>query len=797
MRPITLELAGFSAFREPCTLSFEGTDLLALVGPTGSGKSSIIDAITFALYGSVSRYDDDRLVEPAIHKLANEARISLDFELSGQRYTAVRVVRRTEQGATTREARLVRVHDDDSEDILAGKASEMTKAVLDLLGLNFDQFTRTVVLPQGDFAAFLHGDKSERQQLLRQLLDTFIYERMGKYAHERHKVSEAKATLLRDQRDERGAPTAVELAELKVRLKAVLGTQKSVGKELDTIAKLDAKLVTSQDAVERAEDQLTALHRIKVPAAVTKLAPKIAEAADAVTAAEADLKKKRAARTAAQKAVEGGPDALLLHRTMDALDRLDRLTTELAALQPDAEGLAAEATELRKAADAAAESLDAARETLDAAASVAGLGAVIAGLVVGEACPVCEQVVTELPAHDVDAEHQRAKKAHAAAQKTHTAAAKAADAVERKATQVSTRLTTLVTEQTAAQKDVPAKTDRAALETAIETAEVNKARLDDAAEEAELAEAAVDDARSAQEGLASKESDLRDDLNVARDSVAARKPPTLKGKSLDADWTALVAWSTEAVAEVEAELAVLTSARSAAEAERQTHVTTIETTCLSVDVRAVLTKVTEQLATAAADCEHRLSDAERRQADVARLTEEIAALEGSASLDKEMGQLLSVSGFERWLLQAALDDLVSRATVRLLELSGGQYSLESSDGDFSIRDHRNADELRGVRTLSGGETFLASLALALALAESIAELAVEGGPRIESMFLDEGFGTLDADTLDLVATTLEELSASGRLIGVVTHIRDLADRMPVRFEVHKDATTARAERVEV
>lgn len=98
--------------------------------------------------------------------------------------------------------------------------------------------------------------------------------------------------------------------------------------------------------------------------------------------------------------------------------------------------------------------------------------------------------------------------------------------------------------------------------------------------------------------------------------------------------------------------------------------------------------------------------------------------------------------------------------------------------------------------MSGGETFLASLALALALADSVAELAVEGTPKLESMFIDEGFGTLDGETLDVVASAIEELGASGRLIGIVTHIRDLADRMPTRFVVSKDATTARVDVVE-
>lgn len=183
MRPVRLELEGFSTFRSPTSVSFEGTDLVAFVGPTGSGKSSLIDGITFALYGSVSRYDDLRVVEPVIHKLATEAKVRLDFELNGVRYSSVRVVRRlTKGGATTKEARLIRFEADGTETTLAGTATEMTKAVPSLLGLDFEQFTRTVVLPQGEFAAFLHEDKGKRQQLLRQLLDVGIYERMGRLA---------------------------------------------------------------------------------------------------------------------------------------------------------------------------------------------------------------------------------------------------------------------------------------------------------------------------------------------------------------------------------------------------------------------------------------------------------------------------------------------------------------------------------------------------------------------------------------------------------------------------------------
>ena len=98
-------------------------------------------------------------------------------------------------------------------------------------------------------------------------------------------------------------------------------------------------------------------------------------------------------------------------------------------------------------------------------------------------------------------------------------------------------------------------------------------------------------------------------------------------------------------------------------------------------------------------------------------------------------------------------------------------------------DHRNADERRSARTLSGGETFLAALALALALADEVGSLATGGTARLEAMLIDEGFGSLDPEALDVVASAMEELGSQGRVVGLISHVPDLAARMPVRFEV--------------
>src|SRR5687767_9361881 len=99
MRPVRLQLHGFTAFRDPVEIDFVDADLFALSGPTGSGKSSIIDGMCFALFGSVPRLDR-RTVAPVISTGKVEARIRFDFTVGEQTYSAVRVVRRTASGAT-------------------------------------------------------------------------------------------------------------------------------------------------------------------------------------------------------------------------------------------------------------------------------------------------------------------------------------------------------------------------------------------------------------------------------------------------------------------------------------------------------------------------------------------------------------------------------------------------------------------------------------------------------------------------------------------------------------------------
>jgi DNA repair protein SbcC/Rad50 len=146
--------------------------------------------------------------------------------------------------------------------------------------------------------------------------------------------------------------------------------------------------------------------------------------------------------------------------------------------------------------------------------------------------------------------------------------------------------------------------------------------------------------------------------------------------------------------------------------------------------------------------------------------------------------------FENWIVNEALHRLVAGATRIMRELSDDQYALTiDGSGNFLVTDRHNADEARSARTLSGGETFLASLSLALSLADELRDLSAAGAAKLDAIFLDEGFGTLDSGTLDTVAATVENLAAGGRMVGIVTHVRELAERIPLQFRVRKERTS--------
>ena len=163
----------------------------------------------------------------------------------------------------------------------------------------------------------------------------------------------------------------------------------------------------------------------------------------------------------------------------------------------------------------------------------------------------------------------------------------------------------------------------------------------------------------------------------------------------------------------------------------------------------------------------------------AKLDLEEAALRVS---DLLAGDLRS-DKFQAYVLEEAFTELVEGASVRLLALTGERYSLRFNDDVIRVIDHDNADETRISDTLSGGETFLTSLALALELSDQV-QRAV-GAVNLDSLFIDEGFGTLDPETLALVCDTFQGLRVGGRMVGIITHIPELRDEFAQQVIVTK------------
>ncbi len=295
-------------------------------------------------------------------------------------------------------------------------------------------------------------------------------------------------------------------------------------------------------------------------------------------------------------------------------------------------------------------------------------------------------------------------------------------------------------------------------------------------------------------GLERAESAGRARLSATRDPLVRLGAPALDAHGLLAGWTALQAW---AAAEASARDRDIAPARERVRAARDGAAQL--SSALSADLAArglalpaeavaagAATAVTAALERARAET-RRVAD---RRAQAAGLIARRDAARDEQQVARLLGDLLRSNRFPQWLVTAAVDALVDEASVTLAGLTNGQFDLTHEAGEFYVVDHADADSRRSVRTLSGGETFQASLALALALSSQMSTLAAAGAARLDSIFLDEGFGTLDPETLEVVAATLETLAQGQRMVGVITHVAALAERVPVRFVVSRNTRTS-------
>jgi exonuclease SbcC len=812
MRPVSLHLENFCSFREPTSIDLHDVDYFVLVGPTGAGKSTVIDAICFALYGTVPRWGRENAIAWALAPSATSGKVGLVFETAGRRYGIVRTLVRNAAGrVSTNEVRLDELDPavdsgQDTRHLLRAQVRSVAegKRVADetarLTGLAYRHFTQCVLLPQGRFAEFLHSAPRDRQELLMQLLDADVFDRIRSRAGDVEKAAtsaaeaaEAQLTALTD------ADEAAE-AEAIRRLDELRSLSGQVNAALDELRAHDGQVTQLEAERGDADDALRLLNAVRMPAHVPTLAEDLRAALTEVAQLDAEVVELQKREDHARETLAELGDKADLRLALAAHDESWRLRAEIEELQSELDAV-------RTATQEAALQVEQARDCLTRAetrrdhARDAHAGADLARrLTVGEPCPVCLHPVAELPHHSVSADlddaHQDVVKRTAELdhwQEAHQDLLGQATGLSRSLTERQNQLA-VQTERVRAHPDADALNRRLDAITATEE-EAGQARRAAAAARTTRAEAE----RRLTE-LKSEADRAHRDLDTARDALVSLGAPSIERTDAHAAWETLLAWCAEAAdryrrAAVELD-ARLEDVRERRDGERRALGELLDAhgvvRPIPMDGDAIGRAVAADVARAGAWVE-RVRD-NRRLAE--RLRERLKTQRQEQQVAHELELRLRANNFENWLCGEALELLVSVASQTLRELSDGQFELVlGARNAIEVIDYAEAGMRRNVRTLSGGETFQASLALALALSDQVTGLTAGAARSLDSIFLDEGFGTLDPATLDTVATTLERLASSGdRMVGIVTHVPALAERVPVRFEITRDGNGSHMEK---
>lgn len=868
MRLHRLRATAFGPFAGTIVVDFDALStagLFLLSGPTGAGKTSVLDAVCFALYGDVP---GDRNAAKRLRSdlAAPGARpeVELEATLSGRRFRITRSPswdrpKKRGEGTTTEQAAVTiaeRVH--GSWVTQSTRLDETGHLVSRLLGMNVAQFTQVAMLPQGRFQAFLRAKSEERHRLLQQLFRTGRFEDVEKWLRDRRldlrrrteqaretvsdlvsRVSEttgadlpedlAPETWARDLHADAltacadAAATAEHAAAAELTARSALDAARELHQRR---ARVDAALAERRRLDQSAEEHAAAQRRLEAARRAAGIVPLHRVA---VTCRRAHS----AARTAVLRedrpelereladAVEGSariralePLARRLGVVGTETARLERRAAELAAAgdraRVESRELVVRLTEqLREAEEAHVAARQHTLDQRERAVSlreqrVNGMAAEIAaGLVVGGSCPVCgscdhpHKAVAHHDAPDEVAEKEAQRAADDAAVTEFALAGKVQDLAGSVAA-ATERVDTVPAEIATAISATAASLDALATEAAALRAELadydeeRLAALQQAEHDARTALAALDRLASARAALAEAEEAL----------TAA----VVQADFADAD---------EAVAAALTERAYDGLARQVAEHERRlAAVAAVLDEAGADEVAAAALPDLSALAEAHDQALRRHREAHARAAETGRRVERLrllttdldAAVAAWRPLHDELGVLTGLSAFvegksadnrlqmrlSAYVLAYRLSQVVAAANERLGRMSDRRYTLEHTGrrgagetrGGLSlvVRDDWSG-EARDPATLSGGETFVVSLALALGLADVVTQEA--GGADLDTLFVDEGFGALDADTLDDVMDTLDSLRDGGRVVGVVSHVAEMRDRIPTQLLVTK------------
>lgn len=832
MRPLELRLRNFrSYFGAEAVFDLRNRGLLGVVGPIGSGKSSLLDAVALALYGRTPAGGE--ATTALIHQRADNGAVQLRFEVDGEIWEVVRSLRRKGQSQHA----LYRYPEDRPDVEPVEKITQdrpVNDKIRELLGLDFDAFGRSVLLAQGRFAEFLTARPADRDRVLK---GVFGYERIDHMRQHARDRSQALAADLAgidgqlryiDGLHERLGTKVADLEQLEQR-------RELLTKAESTVADLDTAIAAARQQAEQVRTRLDTLKplggNIPQPTAVAALVAAAAAAAARRTRLAGEMELADSAKgeaEAALAALEGDGERELLDR---AGRRCTELTQQERALATAAAELAEldgqiETEERRRTATVAAlddaqvshrtaeRAFAAADETLSKAreekhiATHRNMAATLRGqLTAGDDCPVCLRVIEVVPVAAVPGELAGAEAAVAAAvtsretsQRAVGLAAKQMATLEAQLAALDERRAHLDATRRRREEELATRrgevgqsqADLAALVGAGDPEEIIAQRRDRLVAQERAADAArrrFDDSRREHAEAIAAEQEVTRRSGEVRIGLARVAGALAWETDTEGDTSGATTLSQEVERVRDAWLAQTAAARADAErADTDLAAATTERSELMQGL-GVDGGFIEALARAQASCERLTADivADRAEIDgAASLAAERAAITAGKSHLDRIAHDLTDGKFVRYLLDEERARLADLGSDHFMRLTSGRYRF-TEDGDFAIVDLTAADAVRKASSLSGGETFLASLALALALAEMVTRT----GSRLDAFFLDEGFGSLDPEHLDLAMDGIEALVADGssRLVIVVSHVPELRHRIEDLIQLDRDPAT--------
>lgn len=868
MKPLKLTMRAFGPYAGETVIDFEklqGRHLFLICGPTGAGKTTILDAMCYALYGKTSGDRTGEKMRSDYADSSERTEVIFDFMLGDKTYRATRspaqmVDKKRGSGQTLAAMQASLSELEDGKEINTLRTG-IEEAAGKLIGLNADQFCQVILLPQGDFRKLLVAKADEREAILKQLfktqrfsdfkdrlkdrLDAKVREKMEKQTREDQILSTAGAT------DEKQLSQMVEEAgkELKEAQDIVKSREKESNEfrevyqketalmghftELDKALKQDAALKNEEGRMKEMEASLSLIRsarelapyfvqldgitregkqeavKLKTAKADMETYSKLNETLEKrIQELDAMKEKREEERKTALKMQDLVPKATLygaavqaLKNTKNALSRAEEETKRLQA--------AAEAA--RKARDEQKEKADAVRKSY-----IEGQAFLLAeGLEDGVPCPVCGAIHHPAPARGGDnvAKAEDVERAQKEYERASAAYDRANDAKEKHSTGAYAKAVSDHAKADAQMKtleEIPeAYRDPKFLEmestrllTDIRKWEQDKetaaAQLRKAGADLSASQAACRNAEERREELVKKYRETESVLKEASDKAGFQSLDECK------EWYKKKDTEESVRKTLEQYRADRKSTEERIKAEEQATAGKERPDMLALNEKSkALQDQLKKASERAAALKERTETLQKAVSDARAIEKELEDLRKEEGLIRGLYDLTSGKKtritLERYVLGTLLDDVANASNLRLLSMSRRRYSLHRMTDESGLGKGGLSLEVsdsftgrsRPANTLSGGETFLASLSLALGLADVVQSR--QGGVRLDTMFIDEGFGTLDPDSLNSAMNTLIDLQNTGRMVGIISHVPELEERIDARLRITPAEKGSKAE----